>query len=477
MTDSRVGTVFLRILLFIALCSISSTTSAETTPLNFRQAYSLALSLDTSWLAAGARARAEEQERNLGRSGLLPNVSFRYSAGRNDSESRQDGVGRSTTQTMRYSNTLSSFTLTQALFDASALAQFREGQARADAGSFTMERARQALAVRVLQAYTDALYADDSLALALAQARTLREDALRAQRFVAAGEGTRTDQLEVEARARIVEALVVDAEEQVRNARNSLQVIIGGTLGGAPLAPLHAERLDMLEVDSRDVSSWRSLALGKNPELAAQRLLVEASAQRYLAARALHYPTVRLYARRQLTESNAENQVGQRYDTNSVGVEVNVPIFSGGYASAASGQALALQQEAQYELETATRAMLNDLERQYGTLHSSARRIEAYQQAVDSATARIYATRQSVKGGERSNLDVLDAERQLFEAQLNLSRTRYDRILAWLSLRWQAGILEDVDVELINSMFLFTEKNKAPELRQSGRVATASRSN
>jgi len=158
-------------------------------------------------------------------------------------------------------------------------------------------------------------------------------------------------------------------------------------------------------------------------------------------------------ARKQLTNSNGDNQIGQRYDTGSVGIEVSIPLYSGGRTSAASGQALAEQEEAQHKLEAATWALLNDLARQFHTFAGSRERISAYRQAAEAAAQRVQATRQSVLGGERTNLDVLDAERQRFEALRDLDRARYDNLLAWLTLRWQAGVLSDDDVARIGALF------------------------
>ncbi|VFR49552.1 Type I secretion outer membrane protein, TolC precursor [plant metagenome] len=421
---------------------------------DFRQAYAMALSADPTWAQARAQARADQEERALGRSGLLPTVQYRYNRGRNWTESRSSNLFGEVTQDYRYNSYSSGFTLTQPLFDAAAFAQYREGAARAEAAGFTLARARQALAVRVLQVYTDVLYAEEALGLAEAQARTLHEDARRSERYVAGGEGTVTDSLEIEARLGLVQAQEIEARDQLRDARNALRAVVGPDLGEAALAPLDARAMAQLAGSPQPLAQWRDTALNSNPELAAQRRLLEAARQRREAARAGHLPSVRLYARKQLTDSNAENQIGQRYDTNTVGVEISVPLYSGGRTSAASAQALAQQDVAQHKLEADTRAMLDDLERQYNLLASSERRIAAYQRAADAATGRLRATRRSVLGGERTNLDVLDAERQRVEALRDLARARYDNLLAWLTLRWQAGVLEESDVSAVGMLFL-----------------------
>ncbi len=410
--------------------------------LDFRQAYAMALGADPTWQAARARERADAEELALGRSGLLPSLSYHYSRARNDTTSRQQSRWGTLEQRSRYGSYASGFTLSQPLFDAAAFAQYQAGRERAEAAGLTLARARQALAVRVLQAYTAVLAAQRALALTQAQGRSLQEDARRSARFVAAGQGTRTDQLEIEAR------------DQLREARNALRAIVGPALADRPLAPVDLGGLARLAVDEHDLAGWRALALDGNPELQAQRHLLQASRQRYEAARAGHLPTARLYARKQLTNSNGENQIGQRYDSGSVGIEVSIPLYSGGRTSAASGQALAEQEEAQHKLQAATWALLDDLERQFHTFASSGQRIAAYQQAADAAGLRVQATRRSVQGGERTNLDVLDAERQRFEALRDLDRARYDHLLSWLTLRWQAGVLDDADVARVGTLFV-----------------------
>lgn len=410
--------------------------------LDFQQAYTMALASDPTWQASRARERADAEEAALGRSGLLPNLSYHYSRARNDTTSRQQTRWGALEQRSRYASYASGFTLSQPLFDAAAFAQYRAGRERAEAGGLTLKRARQALAVRLLQAYTAVLYAQQALALTQSQERSLQEDARRSARFVAAGQGTRTDQLEIEARDRL------------RDARNALRAIVGPGLADNLLAPLQESALAALAVEGRDLSAWRQLALASNPELLAQRHLLEASRQRYQATRAGHLPTARLVARKQLTNSNGENQIGQRYDSGSVGIEVSIPLYSGGRTSAASGQALAEAEEAQHKLDAATWVLLDDLARQFHTFASSRERITAYRQAAEAAAQRVRATRRSVLGGERTNLDVLDAERQRFEALRDLDRARYDNLLAWLTLRWQAGVLSDDDVARIGALFV-----------------------
>lgn len=414
--------------------------------LDFREAYELAKQHDPGWLAAQSENAAAQQERALGRSGLLPSINYRYSRAQNWSKVQQETPLGTTTNDMDYTSYSSSFTLTQPLLDAAAFAQYQAGKAQAEAAELTLERARQALAVQVLQAYTDVLYASDDISLAQAHLRALLEERERSQRFIEYGEGTRTDQLEITAQARLVEAQLIEAEDRLSDAQNALRSLTGTRAPPTSLAPLQAELLARnvptpQESSVLSLEQWHERTLAHNPELAAQRSLLEAARHQRNQQRAGHLPNVRLYARSQISDSNSENAIGQRYNTDSIGVEVNLPLYSGGRVVAASRQADNTYAQTRHELDAATVELLNDVERQYRLTHSSQQRIGAYEQTVSATTERLEATRKSLLGGERTNLDVLNAERGRFEALRDLSRARYDYLLAWLTLRWQAGIL------------------------------------
>ncbi|MGO1602831.1 MULTISPECIES: TolC family outer membrane protein [unclassified Halomonas] len=426
--------------------------------LDFREAYELAKQHDPGWLAAQSESAAGQQERALGRSALLPSLSYRYSRANNWSEVQQETPRGTTTNDMNYTSYSSAFTLTQPLLNAAAFAQYQAGKAQAEAAELTLERARQALAVQVLQAYTEVLYANDDIKLAKAHLRALQAEDERSQRFIDYGEGTRTDQLEIAAQSRLVEAQLIEAEDRLSDAQNALRALTGTRVPSASLAPLQADLLarNLHTTQANPVLSleqWHEHTLAHNPELAAQRSLLEAARHQLNQQRAGHLPSVQLYARSQISDSNSENMIGQRYDTDSIGVEVNLPLYSGGRVVAASRQAGSTYEQTRHELDAATVELLNDVERQYRLTRSSQRRIEAYQQTVTAATERVEATRRSILGGERTNLDVLNAERERFEALRDLSRSRYDYLLAWLTLRWQAGVLNGGDIERVAGAF------------------------
>lgn len=419
--------------------------------IDFLRAYELALEADPTWLAAQARQRADAQERAIARASLRPNLSYSYDRARNWTDITESGVTGDVSNDITYNSYSSSFMLSQALFNAAAGARYKAGVARAEAGAFTEERARQALAVRVLQAYSDLLFAIDDLKLAEAPARALGEDLQRVERFVVLGEGTRTDRAEVEAQQHLATARVLEAQDRLRTARNGLRVLVGPASLGMPVAL--NERCLVQVGPSEPLDMWKERLLAHNPELAAQRSMVKAAEAGVSQQHAAGLPTVAAFARHRTSDSDGENLIGQHFRTATIGVQIRMPLYAGGGVRASTTQARNVLEEARYQLDATAFELTDDLEKQFNLVEMSPRRVDAYARAASAAAERLHATRRSIVGGERTNLDALDADRQRLEALRDLSRARYDYLLAWLSLRWQAGTLDDADIERVGGCF------------------------
>jgi len=466
----------LLLLTAISLCVSQVPLLAQSSPLvdgsgggdhiDYLRAYALALEADPTWLAAQARGRADAQERAIARANLRPSLSYSYDRARNWSDITEMRPGSNLSSDMTYNSFSSSFVVSQSLFNAAAGARYKAGVARAEAGAFTEQRARQALAVRVLQAYSDLLFAIDDLKLAEAHADALAEDMRRVERFVTLGEGTRTDRAEVEAQQHLASARVVEAQDRLRTARNGLQLLIGPVAIGDPAMLI--DRCLPIASPPEPLDLWKERLLAQNPELAAQRSMVEVAERGVDQQRATGYPTVNLFARHRTSESDGENVIGQHFRTATVGVQLRMPLYSGGGVSASTRQARNVRDEARHQLDAATFQLVDDLERQYSLVEMSPRRIDAYARAASAAAERVRATQRSIVGGERTNLDALDAERQRLEALRDLARARYDYLLAWLSLRWQAGTLDDADIDRVGACF--AGPSPSPDSPQKGTI-------
>ncbi|HHK0229224.1 TPA: HlyD family type I secretion periplasmic adaptor subunit [Pseudomonas aeruginosa] len=213
------------------------------------------------------------------------------------------------------------------------------------------------------------------------------------------------------------------------------------------------ERFPALRLQPATFEGWRQVALQRSAELGAQRYALEAAAYEVERNRAGHLPRLSLYASSSKTHSASESTYEQKYDTDSVGLRLSLPLFEGGRVSAATRQAGDKYAQAQAELDAQVASVINDLHSQFDLTASSLAKVRAYEMAVAAAREQVTATRRSVAGGERVNRDVLDAEQQFYGARRDLAEARYAYLNAWLRLRQLAGVLEDRDLAVLAAYF------------------------
>ncbi len=398
--------------------------------------------------AALHERRAGSENRAIGRAGLLPSLRYDYNKARNDSTVSQ-GDARVERDYRSYASTLS---LEQPLFDYEAYARYRQGEAQALFADEQFRGRSQELAVRLFAAYSETLFAREQVVLAEAQRRALETQLAFNQRAFEEGEGTRTDLLETRARLSLTRAEEIAASDRAAAARRTLEAMLGQALEDRELAaPI--ERFPALRLQPATFEGWRQVALQRSAELGAQRYALEAAAYEVERNRAGHLPRLSLYASSSKTHSASESTYEQKYDTDSVGLRLSLPLFEGGRVSAATRQAGDKYAQAQAELDAQVASVINDLHSQFDLTASSLAKVRAYEMAVAAAREQVTATRRSVAGGERVNRDVLDAEQQFYGARRDLAEARYAYLNAWLRLRQLAGVLEDRDLAVLAAYF------------------------
>ncbi|NWC70686.1 TolC family outer membrane protein [Pseudomonas sp. P7758] len=438
----------MKALLFGLCCACSGSVQA----LGLLDAYDLALRNDPTFQAAIQEREAGEENRIIGRAGLLPNLSWSYNNSRNESEVTQSTAVGNITSDRDYRSYASTLTLQQPLLDYEAYARYRQGAAQA---LFADERFRsksQELAVRVLSAYSQALLAQERIELSRAQKRAYAERLQLNERLLKGGEGTRTDVLETQARLSLAQAEEIESLDTQDAALRELEAIVGQPLQIDELAPL-TRQFEIPPLEPNRFETWREIAMANNPELKSQHHALDVAEYEVERKRAGHMPKVSLYASSRQTSSDSESSYNQKYDTNSVGIQVSLPLFAGGSVSASTRQAANQLSQAQYELDAQTARTLIELRKQFNLNTSGAAKVRAYEMAVSSATALVTATKKSVTGGERVNLDVLDAEQQLFTARRDLADARHAYLLARIQLKYFAGLLNEQDLRALAGYF------------------------
>ncbi len=431
-------------------------------------AYALAAANDPSFQAASASHAAGQEHRAIGRAGLLPQLNMNY---QNAPRNQQDVTytlanGERSGMTRDYSSYAGNVTFTQTLFDVAAWARWKQGGAMALMAQEQFRAKAQDLLLRVAKAYTDTLYATEQLALVRAQRDTYAEQLQRNTQAFRHGDGTRTDIAETESRLKLSEVDLIDAQDRLDAARRTLEAITGA-------APQDLERLMPLRSDFiRTVAPsltiagfdrWRELAEASNADLAALRHSLEASRQEARRLDAAHLPVVRLFAQYAQNQSEIAATYNQQYRTATVGITVNLPIYSGGGASAAARQAAYQLASAEQTLRAQTNEVLLELRRQYRAAASGPERIAAGQSAVDAAATALAGSQRGVAVGERINLDVLTATQQWFTARRDLARASYDVLNARLALRYRAGVLGEADLQEMAGFFSSSTLSPVPD--------------
>jgi outer membrane protein, protease secretion system len=434
-----------------AACAVLLLHAGQTAAIGLMQAYDAALQNDPVYRSAISENQAGQQNKAIGRSGLLPSVQYSYTTSKNRAETTAPNfLGTLHTTHPEYTSSASSISLRQTLFNLDAAARYQQGIAQANYSEAQFTSRSQDLIIRLVTTYASAKYAEDQFDLYAAQRDALIEQKRMNDRMFEKGEGTKTDMLETQAKLDVAEAQVIEAADNLATARNTLAIMIGrdvtrldGLINDFKAAPLLPSSFD----------EWKALASSNNPELAADRFAVEAAEQEIKKSRAGHAPRLDLNA--SYSRSSAESLTTYQQDSSvrSIGVQLVVPLYSGGYVDAVTSRALANRAKAKSDLDATTNKVMIELSKQFSAVQSSAAKMAALLKAVNSATLVVQATQQSVKGGVRINLDVLNAQQQLVAAKRDLAQARYNYLISFLKLRVAAGTLNIDDLRTVAGYF------------------------
>jgi protease secretion system outer membrane protein len=423
-----------------------------------QQAYEAALKNDPQYRMSFYEKESAKENRIIGRSYLLPSVSASYSANRNvaDIETFQNvtiggfsGVQRSVTHP-QYISRSSVVQLRQPILNLDGIARYRQGKVIARQGEAAFAFSTDEVTVRVASAYMDVLFADDQVALSKVSRDLYLEMMHVNNRLFEKGEGTKTDMLETQARLDIAEAQLTEAQDNAVAARETLAGVIGMDPG--QLDKL-GEGFRPATLEFGSFEEWEKIAREHNNELAAARLAIENARLEIGKQRAGHAPRVDFVAAYSKGDSESINTYNQNSVNRTVGVQVNIPIYQGGAISASTRQAAAGYERAQSDLDARTSKVMVELRKAHNIVVSSVHKIEALEKAVESGKLLMKATEQSIKGGVRINLDLLNAQQQLYTSQRDLAQARYSYLIGLLRLRAAAGTLDASGVREIAAYF------------------------
>jgi len=429
-----------------ALCAGLLLHSTGAMALGLMQAYQAALQNDPTYRSSYYANEAGRENTKLGLSNLLPNLSGSYNA----SQNRTTRVIGPQTYAEDYISRSAGVQLRQSLFNLDGWARYKQGKAQSDYAGAQFASQQQEVIIRVLSAYLDVLFKDDLLKLAKAERDLYAEQRKVNDRLFEKGEGTKTDMLETQARLDGAEAQVLESLDNQAVSRETLARIIGGDVGA--LDEL-TQDFRVMPSDGQSFEHWKTIAVERNPDIKTLVYGAEIAHQEYKKAIAGHAPRLDFVANYSKNASDSITTVNQDTTVRSIGIQLNIPLYSGGAVNAQARQALANEEKSKADLQVQTDKILTELRKDYSALLSSVSRIAALEKSVASAELLIKATEQSIKGGVRINLDLLNARQQFYTSKRDLAQARYNYLLTSFRMRASVGTLGADDMRNMAAMY------------------------
>ena len=447
----------LKVMVAMAMTTSAMTVSAQSSALDFKQVYQAALEQDATIRASRAAADSGRERLPQARAGLLPQVSA--SAGRNFNSldtTSPNILGELGTINDRYFSDNKSVQLRQPLVNMQRWLQFEQAKSMVAETEATLDRDLQNLVVRVAGAYFEYLMSDEQLELVLAQKKMYTSLVDAAKKGLAAGSGTRTDIDDAQARLDMASAQELEARQNQDQTRRQLEVLINQPV--ASVAKLNVPALKLVGPVPASLDEWTSRAEKNSPEIKAMQARLEAARREVSKSQAGHLPTLDAVA--QWSNSGSENitRINSRYENKSIGVQLNVPLFSGGYVNSTIRQAVAEQTRAEETLEALRRDLGVRVHKEFRGVSEGVMRVRALEQAVRSADQMMKSTQMSLKAGSRTQLDVLNAQQQYTMALRDLAQARFVYLMSKVKLASLAGDDAVASVDDVNGSLLGVAK-------------------
>ena len=410
---------------------------------SLQELYEAARSYDAAFLSARAAAQAAEHRAAQADALLRPSAALSSNASVTLLDAPRMGSG----DTNSLGATVSG---KYPLFNRSTAPAIEQARKAVQLAQADLETVEQDLIVRVSQAYFDVLAAQDTLATTRASKAAITEQLASARRNFEVGTATITDTREAQARFDLATAQEIAAENDLRTKRIALDQLVGrsnlapkGLSKGAALpAPLPA-----------DPEAWTTQADASHPTVRKARLGLEVARLETQKARAAESYTVDAVGSVGASRSGGSSASLPGFTKSAtLGVQLNWPLYTGGATQNRIKETLVLEDKSRNDVEAARRGVAQATRQAFFGVQSGLAQVKALEAAESSSQLALEATQLGYKVGVRVNLDVLNAQTQLFQTRRDLAKARYDVILGGLKLRLASGQLKPADVAAVNAL-------------------------
>jgi len=432
------------------LRSFGQSTLSATGP-NLLQVYEDAKGYDAQYAAARDALRAGLEKLPQGRALLLPTVNLSSNATSNNI----DTYNRNSINPNPPKRELHSYgyaiSLSQPIFRMQNWLQYDQSEFQVKQAEAIFGQAAQDLIIRVAQAYFDLLAAQDNLALVKAQKASIAEQLAQAKRNFEVGTATITDTHEAQARFDLIGAQEIVADNAVETKQRELQQVAGKLYPSVkPLRP----GVKHEPPKPARMQDWVDLAENQGFPVLAQDAVTEIAGLEARRTAAAHLPTVDLVGSYGTTSATGSTVIATSGSTKitraDLGVQLNIPLYSGGSLMSKEREAASLYEKSKQDLKNVRRNQALTARSNYLLVVNGISTTAALEQALISSRSSYESNKLGYEVGVRINIDVLNAEQQVYSTSRDLLVARYGTIMNHLKLKATAGSLREEDLDVIN---------------------------
>jgi outer membrane protein len=403
----------------------------------------LARENDADYRGARAALEAALTGRAVGLALLRPSISASFEWG--NSELQREFLNGALPLKYSANSKTVSLNLSQPVIDLEKWASYKEEDARAAYAELRFADSSIEIMVRLSRTYFDALLAEDSLTLAIAQKEALVAQRIDVEHLFKAGMATVTDVEETRARELQAEAGVNEATYALQLRKGELARIVG-KLPADGLHPIG--RIATALPDPDRLEPWLDAAMEANTKVLSAQKVVEFTGFGAERARAGHYPSLNLIAN--ATRTRDPNYYTSLEDSSAIALRLSIPLYQGGRTTALGDRAAAVRGQAEAELEGARREARLKVTEAFLGVGNTAAKIRALEQSLRSAETALVGLQVGRKTGLRTNTDVLNGQQQVFSVRRDLQKERYNYLLSRIQLKASAGRLTDDDLQAVD---------------------------
>lgn len=409
---------------------------------------SLAKDADPTFRGASFERAAEQEAVKQARARLLPTIAFNVERTDNSDEIVESENQVADASSADYETSTYALTLNQSIYNHEYWVRYSQSKVVRDRADVEFDKARQNLLIKVAERYFTILKTEEQLRSISAEKEALRRHVEYASKSRSAGLGRRAEV--VDAEARYYTALAEEAQfaKSLDDARYSLMELTGA---------LHEELRPIQEALPLDLPEpampqpWIDRGLTGSPDVLSQQFTVEEARMEIKAQTSGHYPTLNLVYR-----NSDEDQGGSlfggtsRVEGEEIALQLDVPIYQGGAVSSRRREAIERMYKSQEDLTRIQREVRTDVNSAFQGVMANIAQVKALQKTVSAQTEVLRNKEKGLQAGLYSMLVVLDAQRDLADAEKNYIEARYDYAINSLKLKRAAGVLVESDLVAIN---------------------------